>query len=91
MKTIALFLWHSFHAWRYNRIAAAHAVTMRSGATPEIRSDASQRLLSEGATSNMHERERDWHRGLIQRRPLRYGGQVVAAVMIAVAIGIFLL
>lgn len=59
MKAIPLFLWHTFWAWRYNRKAARHAVNLRRGATPEIRSDASQRLLAKGSTSNHHERERD--------------------------------
>ncbi len=66
MKSIILFLWHSFHAWRYNRKAARHAKNLRYGATPEIRSGASKSLLAKGATSNHHERERDRAKAEIQ-------------------------
>lgn len=66
MKTITLYLWHAFHAWRLNRIAAKAALKMRWGDTPEKRRAAAKVNISEGAESNRHEAARDKHMATIK-------------------------
>lgn len=86
MKTLFLYLYHLVAAGHYNRLAARHAVEMRHGATADIRREASQRLLDDGAASNRHERERDRHEDKIRRRPWRYGPQAAIVIVAILAL-----